>query len=342
MTLGLTCKKLVLGTLLATAATFGAATAHAETFKIATLSPGGSFWVKSFKDGAKEIAEKTEGRVEFKFYPGGVMGSDLTVLRKMKIGQLQGGAMAAGSLYSQYPDASLLGIPLTFESQAEFDYVRKNLMADIQAEGPKKGFQIVGVMGGGAAYILTQKEASNFNDLKGHKIWVPDNDTQTAETLKKLGLSPVPLGVGDVLTGLQTGLIDTVTASPVVAIALQWHSRVKYMIKVPVLYLTGVVVLNQRDFAKLSEADQAVVKEVFGRVAQHIHEHNIEDNAKAYQAMVDQGITVIEPKGADFQSWEDMEKEARALVASNNNYTPAMMQKLRDLKARFKNQEAKN
>lgn len=342
MSLSFTVKKLFLSASIALAAGMVSPTAFAQTFKVATLSPGGSYWVKSFKEGAKEIAQRTDDRVKFKFYPGGVMGGDLTVLRKMKIGQLQGGAMATGSLYGQYPDASILGIPFTFESQEEMEFVMNGLMADIKAGAPENGFVITGVMGGGPAYILSKEEATSFDDLKEHKVWVPDNDPQTADTLKKLGINPVPLGVGDVLTGLQTGLIDTVAASPVVAIALQWHTRVSHMIKVPVLYLTGAVVLNQRDFAKLSEADQKVVLEVFERVARDIHERNVEDNAKAYEAMAAQGITVIEPQGADYQTWQNLEKEARALVVSSSNYSPALLSKLEALKAQYSAQATDN
>lgn len=335
MTLPTSLKKLLLCSLLALVAGMISSAAFAQTFKVATLSPGGSYWVKSFKEGAKEIAERTENRVNFKFYPGGVMGGDLTVLRKMKIGQLQGGAMATGSLYGQYPDAAILGIPFTFESQEEMEFVMNGLMEDIKAGAPDNGFVITGVMGGGPAYILSKERASSFDDLKDHKVWVPDNDPQTADTLKKLGINPVPLGVGDVLTGLQTGLIDTVAASPVVAIALQWHTRVEYMIKVPVLYLTGAVVLNQRDFAKLSDDDKDVVLEVFGRVAKDIHARNKKDNAKAYEAMIQQGVTVIEPEGADYDSWKNLEDEARALVVSSSNYSPELLSKLEELKKKF-------
>ena len=332
-----TAKKIFMSLFLLTATCFTATAASAQTIKIATLSPGGSYWVKSFKEGADEIATRTEGRVKFKFYPGGVMGGDLTVLRKMNIGQLQGGAMAGGALYGQYPDASLLGIPFTFDSQEEMDFARKHLEADIKNNALEKGFVILGVMGGGPAYILSQKKAKSFDDVKTHKVWVPDNDPQTADTLKKLGLNPVPLGVGDVLTGLQTGLIDTVAASPVVAIALQWHTRVHHMIKVPILYITGVLVLNQRDFKKLAADDQKIVQEVFGRVAENIHQRNIQDNDKAYNAMIEQGINIIEPQGADLKTWQDLKKEARALILSDSQYNPKLMTKLETLKTEYKN-----
>ena len=314
--------------------------AFAQTFKVATLSPGGSYWVQRFKDGANAISEQTEGRVKFKFYPGGVMGSDTAVLRKMKIGQLQGGAMATGALYSQYPDAAVLGIPFTFESQDEFDHVLNGLREPIKAGAPETGYVITSIMGGGPAYIFTKREAESFDDLKDHKIWVPDNDPQTAKTLDALGLNPVPLGIGDVLTGLQTGLIDTVAASPVVAIALQWHTRVTHLIKVPVLYLSGLVVLNKRDFSKMSAADQEVVATELAKIAKDIHEKNTEDNEKAFAAMVDQGITIVEPKGEAMKSWEAVEKQARELVLGGSTYSANIILQLEELQKEFKAQMA--
>ncbi len=314
----------------------GVVDAFATTFKIATLSPGGSYWVDSFKAGAKEISERTEGRVKFRFYPGGVMGSEPTVLRKMQIGQLQGGAISGGSLYGFYPDASLYGLPFTFSSRAEVEYVRARLDDDIKAGAEEAGFTIAGLMGGGFAYIMSQKPIHSFDDVKNHKVWVPDNDPQTADTLKKLGINPIPLGVGDVLMGLQTGLIDTVTVPPVVAIALQWHTRVKYLVKVPILYTMGTLTLNKRDFKKLSKADQSIVIEVFGRVANDIYDRNISDDNEAFTALSEQGIKIIEPKGKNLESWQALEKEVQNLVLTTGNYSPDLLSAMQKLIGTYK------
>ncbi|MBT7260979.1 MAG: TRAP transporter substrate-binding protein DctP, partial [Desulfobacula sp.] len=72
-------------------------TVYAVRLKIATLSPEGSMWMEKMRKGAEMVAQKTDNRVTFKFYPGGVMGNDKTVLKKIRIGQLQGGAVVAGS-----------------------------------------------------------------------------------------------------------------------------------------------------------------------------------------------------------------------------------------------------
>ncbi len=98
--------------------------AQAMLFKIATLSPDGTVWMQKMREGASELAQKTDNRVQIKYYPGGVMGDDKAVLRKIRIGQLHGGAVVSGSLTRYYPDNQIYSMPLKFKSFEEVDYVR--------------------------------------------------------------------------------------------------------------------------------------------------------------------------------------------------------------------------
>ena len=101
--------------------------ANAVVLKIATLSPDGSNWMIAMRQGAKEVAKKTENRVRFKFYPGGIMGGDKAVLRKIRIGQLHGGILTSGSLSKFYHDLLVYNLPMVFKSFAEVDFVRKHM-----------------------------------------------------------------------------------------------------------------------------------------------------------------------------------------------------------------------
>ena len=103
---------------------FFAATAHltqAVEIKVASVAPDGSSWMREMRAGADEIQQRTDGRVVIKFYPGGVMGNDSQVLRKVRVGQLQGGAFASGGLADRYAALNLYGIPLLFRSLDEVD-----------------------------------------------------------------------------------------------------------------------------------------------------------------------------------------------------------------------------
>ncbi len=150
--------------------------AFALTLKIATVAPDGTSWMKEMRAGAKDIADKTEGRVSFKFYPGGVMGNDQAVYRKMRAGQLQGGAVTSTSLAEIYPDAGILSLPMLFRSYAEVDYVRERFDKDFAKGLEEAGLIPIGFTEGGFAYIMSQGTITSFADLEGKKVWVPEND----------------------------------------------------------------------------------------------------------------------------------------------------------------------
>jgi TRAP-type C4-dicarboxylate transport system substrate-binding protein len=99
----------------------------ANVFKLATIAPDGSQWMTDHRAAAERIKERTEGRVSLKFYGGGVMGNDRKVLRKIRIGQLQGAAFTTSGLVERYPAMILYGMPFMFRSLEEVDYVRAQL-----------------------------------------------------------------------------------------------------------------------------------------------------------------------------------------------------------------------
>jgi TRAP-type transport system periplasmic protein len=286
--------------------------ASADTvFKIATLSPDGSAWMRQMRASAKTIETKTEKRVSFKFYPGGVMGNDKAVQRKIKIGQLQGGAFPGGALVGAYPDSQIYNLPLLFRSYEEIDYVRKALDAEIIAGYEKGGFVTFGLAEGGFAYLMTNNNAvATPEALKKQKVWVPNDDPGSAKALSTFDVSPIPLAVPDVLASLQTGLIDTVAASPIVAIALQWHTQVKQMTDLPLLYFYATLAIEKKSFDKLTPADQATVREVLFDTFKQIDAQNRKDNVAAFDVIRKQGIAITEPTAQERTLWQQKSENA--------------------------------
>jgi len=278
-------------------------TATATTLKIATAIPDGTNWMKQFRAAAAEIKERTQGRVRIRFYPGGVMGNDNSVLRKIKVGQLHGAALTGGSLARIYPDTQIYSLPFTFRNYAEVDYVRGKMDAGIIEGLYQHGYISFGLSEGGFAYLLSRAPVTATSDLAARKIWIPEGDRINQESFAQFGISTIQLAITDVLTALQTGLIDTVATTPVGAIALQWHTRVKYLTDTPLLYVTGTIIVKRRAFEKLKPADQAVVHEVMGDVFQRLNRINREDNRKAYEALKQQGIEFVRPTETEIAEW---------------------------------------
>ena len=297
----------------------------ATTLKIATISPDGTSWMQSMREAAELIDQRTQGRVKLRFYPGGVMGNDASVLRKIRINQLQGGAVATGGLASVDPDIQIYSLPLLFRSYAEADLVRKQMDSVIISQLKDKGFISYGFGEAGFAYFMSSQPIQSVADLKQRKVWVPEGDEITRISLEALGISPIPLPLTDVLTGLQTGLIDTIASAPVASIALQWHTRVKYLTELPVLYVSGTLVISERAHKKLAAEDQQTLAEVMQKTFREISRQNRSDNQNALAALRKQGIEFITPSSQGQEQWraevqQSMDEMSRSGLFSRELY----------------------
>jgi TRAP-type C4-dicarboxylate transport system substrate-binding protein len=193
----------------------------AQTLKIATLAPEGSFWMNEMRAGALEIEERTEGRVKFQFYGGGVQGNDNQVRRKMRVGQLHGGTFTAGSLGAFAPNAEIYSLPMTFNSMDEVLYVRKHMDGKVRQALEDGGMVNFGISGAGVGYLMSNTPVATLADMNGQKTWVQNGNEVAYAAFKALGISPVTMPLTDVMTGLQTELLDSASVSPVGAVVLQ-------------------------------------------------------------------------------------------------------------------------
>ena len=269
--------------------------AGALTLKLATVAPEGSSWMVQMRKGAAAVAEKTSGRVKVKLYGGGVMGNEKSVLRKIRIGQLQGGALTSGAMATVYPDLSLYSLPMLFNSLAEVDFVRASMDTVLKNGLEENGFTCFGFAEGGMALMFSQQPIATLDALKGKKVWVPEGDLPSYAAMEANGLTPVTLPLTDVLTGLQTGLIDVIGSSPLAAIAFQWHTQVKYFSPTPLSYIYALLVVDTRVMKKISAADQQVVREVFEGIYQSLDKENRVENAQAAEALRNQGVIEEKP-----------------------------------------------
>ena len=274
---------------------------HAATLKIATVTPEGSQWMKDMRASAKEIKERTEGRVQIKYYGGGVMGNDQKVLSRIRIGALQGGAFTPTALAGQYSNLNLYGMPMMFDSEEEAAYVRSRLDDTLSQGLEKAGFVNFGFAAGGFAVLMSNTPIDSLDDLKGKKVWIPEGDDISRRAMETLSLSPVTLPLTDVLTGLQTGLIDIVAMSPIGALVLQWHTKVKYITELPLVYTFGFMAVDKRAFGKLSADDQAIVREVMGRTYENFNKMNLVDNRGARDALLNTGIESVQVAREEFE-----------------------------------------
>jgi TRAP-type C4-dicarboxylate transport system substrate-binding protein len=300
----------------------------ATTLKIATIAPDGTTWMKKMRAAAAKIKKETDGRVKVRYYPGGVMGNDNSVLRKIRVGQLHGGALTGGGLTAIYKDAQVYTLPFQFRSLAEVDAVRARMDQDIIAGIKQNGFISYGLSEGGFAYLLSNSPVKTTDDMRKLKIWIPEGDQVNALMFKALGISPIPLPVTDVMTGLQTGLIDTIASSPIGAIALQWHTRVKHLTNVPLIYLYASLVIKEKALKRLSDADRKVVSETLQATFKELDQINRQDNEQALAALEQQGISLEQPSLEQQLAWEKHANTMLKQLAKEKVFTAEMLTRM--------------
>ncbi len=297
---------------------------YSKTIKIATLSPDGTFWMKHMRTGAKEIKEKTQGRVKFKFYPGGVMGNDENVLRKIRIGQLHGGAVTLGTLSQSTPDTTVYGLPYLFSSLDDAAEIRKTTDPMLSKKIEENGYVNFGFAQGGFTYLMSKEPIRSLDDLRQRKSWIPEKSEVGLSVYRYVGVTPISLPLSDVLTGLQTGLINTVVTSPIGALALQWHTYINYVTDQPLNYLTAMLIIDKKVFYKLSEIDQKIVRDVMEKVYKKIDQQNKIDNIAARQALINQGVKFVNLSDSEKLEWEKIDDFVIKEMINKYQYNKAL------------------
>ena len=232
--------------LLLTQLSFGAESSL--TIKLATLAPDGSSWIKTFNALNSEVMKKTGNRVQFRIYPGGVLGDETDMLRKMKIGQIQAAAITAGGLAVLFRDIDVLQIPFLFQKYEEVDTVLAKMDSFFRKGLEDSGHILLGWSEAGFIYLMSTIPISSVADLQKAKAWSWEESPISKAIFDEAKVSAIPLSIPDVLVGLQTGLVSVVYAPPTGAISLQWFTKVKYLTDVPLLYLAGVKRVSDRPY----------------------------------------------------------------------------------------------
>ncbi len=302
-------------------------TAFAEkiyTLKFATLIPADTAWMNSIKRWAAELKQKSNGSLLLKIYPGGVMGDEPDVLRKIRSRQLQGAFFTGYGIGRIYSPARVLEMPFLFKNTNESDHVRQQIMPDIEKGFRQKGFELLGWPEIGFLHFFSKYPIGSLEQLKTRHIWLWQGDPMGEAFSSAAGVSPVPLSIMDVYTQLSAshGSIDTVYNSPFGALAMQWHTKLKYASNIPLTNGIGSLVVSQRFFKSLPDNLQQLLKDSGKKVGNEINQTARLDNQKSIELLKKSGITFM-------WNWSDSEKkqmlsirDQAAKKLGESNYIP--------------------
>jgi TRAP-type C4-dicarboxylate transport system substrate-binding protein len=282
--------------------------------RYASLAPPSSAFGKILKAWGRTFKKETQGRAELRFYSGGSQGDERDFIRKIRAGQLDAAGISTTGLGMVVRPILVLSAPGLITELPQLYYVRKQLRGRFEDMFRKAGFELLAWGDGGKNRLFSAKPFAKPTDLKSARPWAWKDDPVFANYLAVIGANPVRVGANEVYGGLQTRMIDTVPSSCIMAVAIQWYTKLNFMAKQNFNIIIGGSIVKREVFDQLTPGDQKILLDTAERAARTSDQIVIRDDKKAYQTLVRRGITVVDltPYRAD---WDAVAKTSREQLA---------------------------
>jgi TRAP-type transport system periplasmic protein len=275
--------------------------AQGVVLKLATVVPDGSVWDKSLKSMADDWKQATDGRVALTIFSGGSQGDESTVLRKIRLGALQGAAFTVVGLGSIDWSFNVFNVPFFFESYDELNTVIERLTPTLQQRLQAKGFVLVHWGHGGWLQVFSKQPIQSVADLKAQKLWTSAGDDRMTQWYKSNGYQPRAMAMTDILTGLTTGMLDALPTPPLAALAFQWYKQTPYMLDIGLTPLVGATVVSKKAWDGISAADRTKLIETAARFENQLKSDVPKQDAFAVALMSGQGLKVLKASGPEWR-----------------------------------------
>lgn len=229
--------------------------------RIATLAPSGTPLTRAYGELDRELNQLTNGRVRIQLFAGGSAGDERTVVRKMRVGQLDGAVITTTGLGMLVPPVLVLQAPGTIESYRQIDAVRRRLQPEFDALFDRAGYTLVGWGDAGQLRLFSRQRIARPSDLRRARPWVWRDSQVMIELMRAAGANGVPLAVPEVYPALQTGMIDTFMATALVSVGSQWATRASYVTEQSGGILVGALVIKKEKLDRLPPEARAFILE---------------------------------------------------------------------------------
>jgi TRAP-type C4-dicarboxylate transport system substrate-binding protein len=271
--------------------------------KLATLAPSGSPWHENLKEIRAKWKEASKGQVELRIYPGGTAGDEGAMVRKMRIGQLQGAMITNSGLANISPAINALIVPLLADSYEKLDRVRQQIGVELIRHYDEKGFIILNWGDAGwVRFFVTEKDPS-IDKVKKAKMFVWAGDDRIVELWKNVGFNAIPLAATDMLPALQTGMVNAYPTTAIMSLASQWFAFTPYMIDLPWAPLVGATVVSKRTWNQIPETIRPQLLTIAAESGFKLQSEVRQLENKAIEEMKKRGLTILTLKGKKREEW---------------------------------------
>jgi TRAP-type C4-dicarboxylate transport system substrate-binding protein len=279
--------------------------AQTAAIKLATVVPDGSIWDKSLKQMGADWSQATAGRVTLTVFAGGSQGDEPTVLRKMRLGSLQGASLTVVGLGSIDWSFNVFNVPFFFDGYDELNAVVQKLSPLLKQRVEAKGFVLVHWGHGGWLQVFSKKPVLSVADLKALRLYTSAGDDRMTQFYKSHGYQPRAMAMTDILTGLTTGMLDALPTPPIAAMAFQWYKQTPYMLDIGLTPLVGATVITRKTWESLSADDRTKLAEIAAGVEKHLQAEVPKQDGLAVMLMGNQGLKVTKATGPQWRQEAD-------------------------------------
>jgi TRAP-type C4-dicarboxylate transport system substrate-binding protein len=278
-----------------------------KQLRIGTLAPKNSLYHRQLMEVGEAWRNAQGGSARYLVYPDGSQGGETDMVRRMRIGQLQGGLLSVVGLREIEPSiAALQNMPLMFKSWEEVDYVREKMRPAMEKKFLDKGFVVLAWGDAGWVRFFSKEAAVRPDDYKKMKFFAWASETEQQEIMKSLGYTPVPLETADILPSIQTGMINAVPSTPYFALATQVYNTAPNMLDLNWAPIVGALVVTRKAWDEMTPEAQAIVRETGQKAGAQLRAKARQEVDEAVDAMKKRGLLVNKPNAEQMKEWNDL------------------------------------
>lgn len=280
-----------------------AVTARAQVVvKLGTLAPSGSTWHNLLKEMAEKWSEASNGRVQLKIYPGGALGNEGDMVRKMAVNQLQAASITAVGMHDITPEPQAVSAPMMIEDDAEFADVFPRVQAQLEQELANRGYVVLQWAQVGYVHFFCSKPYHSWDEMKGAKVFAWDGDPASVQAWKAAGFEPVVLSSTDMMPSLQTGMITCLADPPLYVYTARLFEKANHMVDVNWGMLIGATLVKKATWEKIPADLRPKLMQIARDLGQRTDAEVTRMNAEAMAQMKKQGLDVITVDAAPFRA----------------------------------------
>ncbi len=279
--------------------------AAAVVIKIGSVAPSRSPWDRALQEVARDWEKISNGTVQVKIYPGGIAGGEMDMIRKMRLGVLQGGVFTNMGLNKIERSVLALNIPFLFDSQEEFEFVFEKMQPEFEAKIEAQGFKVVLWTLAGWIHFFAKDKVVYPDDLRKHTVSITADDPELEQIWKRMGFKVVPGDEAGLMVQLQSGMVTAAYLPALIAGSGQYFALIPHMLSLTLSPLLGGLVLSDRAWQSIPQEYRQPMLDAVVKAARGLYEETMGLEKGALETMKEHGLVVHDPPPDAMEKWRE-------------------------------------